>query len=112
MKKLTALILAAMMVISLMGCGGGSTSESTAASSAPASGAEQTGEQEPVKGGTLIIATTADASSMQPTEIRSPGNLYYASAIFETLLGFDEKGDPQPYLAESITCLLYTSRCV
>lgn len=107
MKKLTALILAVIMVISLMGCSGKSTSESKGASSIPASASasseEQAGGQEPVKGGTLIIATAADAASMQPTEIRSPTNLYYASAIFESLLGFDEAGIPQPYLAESIT---------
>ncbi|MDY5039283.1 MAG: ABC transporter substrate-binding protein [Lawsonibacter sp.] len=107
MKKLTALILAVIMVISLMGCSGKSTSESKIASSAPASAPasseKQAGGQEPVKGGTLIIATAADAASMQPTEIRSPTNLYYASAIFESLLGFDEAGTPQPYLAESIT---------
>ena len=80
MKKLTALILAVIMVISLMGCSGKSTSESKIASSAPASAPasseKQAGGQEPVKGGTLIIATAADAASMQPTEIRSPTNLY------------------------------------
>ena len=97
MKKLLMIVLAiALTLVPLFA--GGSSENATVPENQGVNGSEKV-----TKGGTLTIAITADAASMLPTVIRSPTNLYYASACFETLMNFDANGVPQPFLAESVT---------
>ena len=97
MKKLLMIVLAIALTLVPLFAGG--SSESATVPENP----DVNGSVKVTKGGTLTIATTADAASMLPTVIRSPTNLYYASACFETLMNFDANGVPQPFLAESVT---------
>lgn len=112
MKKLISVVLALLIALSLVACGQKQKPDEpenpavTGSGTAPVESSIPTDapqEAEVTKGGTLVIAVTADAASMHPLEIRSPSNLNYANPIFETLLAFDENGDPQPFLAKSIT---------
>lgn len=112
MKKLISIVLSLLIVLPLVACGQ-KTSDQTKEPVTTDSGTavvdeqpeqtEEPQEAEIVKGGTLVIAVTADAATMHPLEIRSPSNLNYANPIFETLLAYDENGNPQPFLAKSIT---------
>lgn len=112
MKKLISIVLSLMIVLSLVACGQKApdqtekpvaTDSGTAVVDEQPEQTEEPQEAEIVKGGTLVIAVTADAATMHPLEIRSPSNLNYANPIFETLLAYDENGNPQPFLAKSIT---------
>lgn len=105
MKKLIAMLLTLLMVLTLVACQQNQT-DLNADSTPPDTQTEApstTTPDEPqiTKGGTLVISMIADAATMQPTEIRSPTNLNFANPVFETLLSYDENGDPQPFLAES-----------
>ncbi len=115
MKKLFTFALALLLVLSLVACtqqtpaptddpGAGDVSGEPEATAAP--GDEEQGDEEAAgvtPGGTLVISVIADAATMNPLEIRNPSNLNHANPIFETLLAYDENGDPQPFLAKSIT---------
>lgn len=112
MKKLVALFLALMMLMAITACKQSETQGQPAPAGETTTAPEPNSGDQPSpdasvdpeidKGGTLVIAITADAASMQPNVIRSPTNLYYASACFETLMSFDENGVPQPFLAKSV----------
>lgn len=58
-------------------------------------------EADPVKGGTVNIPITDDPTTLQGWMLRNSNESVLASAIYETLLRYDETGKPQPYLLES-----------
>ena len=100
MKKITALILAAIMCVSLAACGGGTASSASTATGS-SSTAQATTATEPVSGGTVNIPITDDPTTLQGWMLRNSNESVLSSAIYETLLQYDETGKPQPYLLES-----------
>ena len=101
MKKITALILAAIMCVSLAACGGGTSSSASTATGSSSSTAQATTATEPVSGGTVNIPITDDPTTLQGWMLRNSNESVLSSAIYETLLKYDETGKPQPYLLES-----------
>ena len=65
---------------------------------APASGHAQTN---PSRGGTLVVAISADPGHLNPAITTSGATHTAAELIYNGLLGRDERGDPVPDLAES-----------
>ena len=102
MKKLIALITAAVMALSMVACSGADSSQAASGTDQSEAQAQSTGG-EVTKGGTLVISVLADASTMMSTDIRAPANLNFATPVYETLLSYDKNGDPKPFLAKSIT---------
>ena len=111
MKKLFALILAALMVLSMVACTNDSKPEQPDANS-PATDTQQSAEPtettDPeekedvaVKGGILKIATTGDISSMLAHKLRGGTDRAFGCVIFEKLFNFDSTGTPYPFLLES-----------
>ncbi len=122
MKKLIALILAVVMVLSMVACTSDNTPEQPDANQ-PAADTQQSveptestvpedQEDAAVKGGILKIAVTGDASSMLAHKLRGPIDRTYGCVIFEKLFNFDVNGTPYPFLLESYeedtTNLTYT----
>jgi len=64
--------------------------------SAPSARAQSKG---PKSGGTLVIGTEADPSTLDPLRIGSYAERQYANAIFDTLLEIDASGKVVPHLA-------------
>ena len=58
-------------------------------------------EEAPVQGGTVNIPITGDPTTLQGWMLRNTNENVLATAIYETLLRYDENGIPQPYLCES-----------
>jgi peptide/nickel transport system substrate-binding protein len=59
--------------------------------------------EQPVRGGTLVVALDADPGSLNPA-VTSNGGVHNASEpMFNGLVGFDDQGRPAPELAESWT---------
>ena len=90
MKKIIAFALALLMVLSLAACNGKQETEGS-----------KGGSTDPVKGGTVNIPITGDPTSMQGWMLRNTNENIIATAVYETLLRYDENGIPQPYLCES-----------
>jgi peptide/nickel transport system substrate-binding protein len=90
-KRLFALM--AVSVLLATACAGGDDEET--GGQAPTTQAEQ-----PVRGGTLVVAINADPGHLNPA-ITSNGGVHTASELmFNGLVGFDEDGRPTPELAE------------
>lgn len=62
-------------------------------------GGDPAAEGTPATGGTLRVGMYTEARSFDPTI----GSNLMASAVYDSLLKLDQKGEPQPYLAESMT---------
>lgn len=62
-------------------------------------GGDPATEGTPGRGGTLTVGMYSEARSFDPTI----GSNLMASAIYDSLLKMDGKGEPQPYLAKSMT---------
>ena len=98
MKKKIALILTAMLTVSLAGCGGGNDKSSE-------SKKDDTGKKavSNVKSpdNDMVIAVQTDATHLDP-HVSSNGNSnLVTNSMYETLLAFDENLEIQPLLAES-----------
>jgi ABC-type transport system substrate-binding protein len=58
----------------------------------------------PQMGGKIVYALSAETDGWDPSTSRwSPSGLVVANAIFDTLTRFNEDGEIEPYLAESLT---------
>ena len=89
-------MLVAVAAIAVAACGGGDDEESR-------SEGEQTGT--PQQGGTVVYGLGAETPGgwcLPEAQLAQPG-IQVARTIYDTLTVPDEKGDFQPYLAESVT---------
>ena len=102
-RLLVAVVLAIASVVSLAACG-----ESTSGSGeTPSTGnisSEAVGEGDPVIGGNLSYALSAESTGWSPTMDQwSPSSFNVARAIFDPLVVTGVDGQFQPWLAESLT---------
>jgi peptide/nickel transport system substrate-binding protein len=96
--------LAVVLALSLVGtaCGEAGGRAATAPAGLDASqpfGGDPAAEGNPTSGGTLTVGMYSEARSFDPTV----GSNLIASAVYDSLLKMDGKGEPQPYLAKSMT---------
>lgn len=56
--------------------------------------------QAPKRGGTVVIAATTDPGHFNPAITTAGGTHFVAGSLYNGLIALDEKGDPQPDLAE------------
>ena len=120
MKKIIAITLAVMMAASTTACSSGGSAPTAAAPAETTASAEASKESESetlvdeykeaeveadedkvVKGGKLVIGTLTECNSYASWRIRS--EFYLLGPVYEPLIQFDENGEIQPYLAESLT---------
>lgn len=106
MKKAFALLLALLLAVSCFACTGAKEPEKTSDDAkAPVADTQDDPEaaaEVDKNGGTLVIATTGDASTINLYEMRGTGDVVFMEQIFESLMRLDETGKPQPFLAESV----------
>jgi peptide/nickel transport system substrate-binding protein len=57
----------------------------------------------PRYGGTLRVEMSASVQTLDPTATPEPAGLVFETLIFETLVRLDDRGLPEPWLAESWT---------
>ena len=100
MKKALAFVLAVMLALS--GCGGQS-------SSSAAGGESSVAEGERVPKDTLIIAQSAESTTMDPHEGKDAASVCVHRHIFDTLVSFDADMNIVPAAAESWEILSNTS---
>jgi ABC-type transport system substrate-binding protein len=62
-------------------------------------GADPASEGQAKSGGTLVMGTDREAVSFDPT---TQNTNQAATAVYDSLLKLDDKGEPQPYLAQSM----------
>ncbi|GAA4884765.1 ABC transporter substrate-binding protein [Pseudonocardia benzenivorans] len=89
--------------LALAACGSSPTAEKAPGNagldvSHPTGGDKET-EGTPTPGGTLVVGMYTEARSFDPTI----GSNLIASAVYDSLLRMDAAGNPQPFLAESMT---------
>ena len=58
-------------------------------------------QDQPVRGGTIVVAIVADPGHLNPAITTSGATHAASELIYNGLLGRDERGDPVPELAES-----------
>src|SRR5689334_6839501 len=106
--RLRTAALAVALVLVAAGCGaapgpafGGGEGAAPAAGldSSQPWGGDPAQEGSPVRGGTLVVGMYTESRSLDPTI----GSSLMASAIYDSLLKMDAKGQPQPQLAQSMT---------
>jgi peptide/nickel transport system substrate-binding protein len=86
----------------LAGCGSGSGSSSSSGGSS--TGGSSTGGGQPVHGGNLVIARTADSQSMNKTTVFDNESIWIFEQIFEPLYTVSNNGKSTiPWLATSYT---------
>src|SRR5262245_36714698 len=61
------------------------------------------GQDAPARGGTLVVALSADPGHLNPAITTSGATHAAAELLYNGLLGRDERGNPVPDLAESWT---------
>ena len=110
MKKVLCLLLALVMTLSLVACGGGGNSggngggSNAAGNSGNAAENNGGGSNAPAGGetsDTLTIAVASDMTSMDPHVGKEIAAVVVTNNIFATLLAKDENGQIIPYVAES-----------
>ena len=108
MKKLCAIILISLMVLSLAACAASQDGVKAPAQTESNNAQEVTQTEEPVvdeyaekSGGVLHIAISSDANTMLTTEMRAVNEHKYAMIIYEGLFVVDGEGKPAPLLCES-----------
>lgn len=128
LKYAMALVMSAAIMLTAAGCAG--TSGNNSAGSTPAASTEdsttaenqtaenqtaenQTAEEQPVKtGGTVRVAMGSEPDNLDPMLSAATDTGSVMMNVFEGLLGFDEKGEFIPAIAESYTIsddqLVYT----
>jgi peptide/nickel transport system substrate-binding protein len=100
-KVARLLALFALLALSafLVACGGGSGSSSGSTTGGEATSADS---GEPVKGGTLKFARTADADvGLNPIDAPSNGSIFTIQQVFDQLVEVGDGDEPVPGLAES-----------
>ena len=96
--RLFALLALLALSAFLVACGGGSGGSSGSTGGE----ATTTDSGEPVKGGTLKFARTADADvGLNPIDAPSNGSIFTIQQIFDQLVEVGEGDEPEPGLAES-----------
>lgn len=109
MKKVIALILVALFAFSFIACNAsvdenkadasqGQTTDKQIASDVPNNSAEDN----VVQGGEIIFGMNVDVNTHASWRIRSGQEKLALSPVYEPLMKFDENGELQPYLAESL----------
>ena len=94
MKRFLCLLLATIMTLSLVACGGGGNENTgNSGSTGDLSNAETSD--------TLTIAVSTDMTSMDPHVGKEIAAVVVTNNIFATLLAKDENGEIIPYVAES-----------
>lgn len=110
MKKVLCLLLALVMTLSLVACGGGGNSggnsggSNAAGNSGNAAENNGGGSNAPAGGetsDTLTVAVASDMTSMDPHVGKEIAAVVVTNNIFATLLAKDENGQIIPYVAES-----------
>ncbi len=98
-------LIALLLVMAVVSTACGSSKAATASSASTASdGNLPTAEGTPVDGGSLVWGLEAETDSMNPSVgAWAVSGHMMGSAIFDPLVTLDDKGQPVPYLAESIT---------
>ena len=99
MKKLTALLLATLMVLSLAACGGNSGSSSTAASSGATSAPNTTGAT-PLKEFISWESTNRELESWNMLYSQMASDMNVTTNLWEGLLSFDCYGKAVPSVAK------------
>lgn len=82
-----------LMAMLLTACGGGSK---------PATEQPQTGAETPVKGGTYTVASTIDATFLNPILNQDAFSTTLNNLVFDSLLQLNDKQEWIPWLAESL----------
>lgn len=90
--------LAVVALLATAACGSNQKAPVSLDASQPFGGDPAT-EGTPKPGGTLTVGMYSEARSFDPTI----GSNLMASAVYDSLLKMDSKGEPQPYLAKSMT---------
>lgn len=98
MKRLLPILLACTMLLSA--CSSGSTSSTSTTSTGSTSGSEQASTELAMKD-TLIIAQSADPTSLDPHVGKDAASTTVHTNIYNTLIEFDADMNPVPGLAES-----------
>ena len=93
MKKAIAFLLIAFMALSVFAGGSNESNTSAATGAEPAT----------VTGGKLVGGMNVDVTTYASWRARSGQEKLSLSPVYETLMRFDENGELQPYLAESLT---------
>ena len=90
MKRIAALLVAAVMAVSMTACGGGTGSSSSNVSSA-------TGDQ-------IVIATDVDIDTLHPSDYSTTIEHTILSQIYDTLMymNLDGTHDPEPRIAKEV----------
>lgn len=106
MKKLVALLICAMMIISLVACGGGGDSAPTgggsnASGSPDSSGGDASGSSDAEYKDTLIFAPNTDVESLDPQVQNDTTSEQVVKMLYNTLLKFDDDGNVVGDLADS-----------
>ena len=107
MKKLFALLLACIMVMSLAACGGNGSTETTGAPETPDASegtkpAETVAEDHTLKApdNDLVVALQADATHLDPHISSNGFSNHVTDPMYETLLSFDQDTNVIPALAK------------
>ena len=99
MKKSMAVILAAVMALSLTACGGSGSADTAENHSAEASGtgAADSGKTE------MVVAMGADIDTLHPSDYSTTVELTVLNQVYDTMMYMNPDGehDPEPRLAES-----------
>ena len=112
MKKILALIVALAIAFSAVACTSApstatadveSSAEATEAAAEATAPVEEAAAAEKLMGGEIAIGTNVDVATSASWRIRSGQEKLMLGGIYEPLLRFDENGELQPYLAESVT---------
>ncbi|GAA5119606.1 ABC transporter substrate-binding protein [Pseudonocardia adelaidensis] len=95
-----AALAAALIAAAACGTAGPGIDEApTALDTSQPFGGDPSTEGTPATGGILRVGMYTEARSFDPTI----GSNLIASAVYDSLLKLDQRGEPQPYLAESMT---------
>ncbi|MBE6969318.1 MAG: ABC transporter substrate-binding protein [Ruminococcaceae bacterium] len=106
MKKAISLILALVMVLALVACGGSSTetpaAEAPAAQAPAAEAPAETESGNPNEGRLLSMTTGVALTNVDPHEVTQLEGQYQTYQVYEGLIWYDEKtGEAYPRVAES-----------
>lgn len=94
MKKVIALLLVALVMLSAFAGGSSETTTTTTTTTSTSTA---------VSGGKVVGGMNVDVATYASWRIRSGQEKLSLSPVYETLMRFDENGELQPYLAESLT---------
>lgn len=108
MRRIMALLLTLAMVLSLAACSttGSSTTQATTETEATAvesAATEAPTEAAPKSGGTITYRIQGEPTTLQAWSTRNSIDTVILNITNETLLRYDNNGDPQPFLVDSIT---------